>query len=354
MPVKLGVIGCGAIGQRRHILEAHANPDIHLVALADPNQERVETVAKHFASLPPQTSIKAYTDWKDLLKHPGLDAVVVATPNALHAEQTMAAFEAGKHVLVEKPMATTLEEARAMIQAGEKAGRYLMVGQNQRLMPPHVKAKELLDRGVLGKVLSFRTAFQHGGPEGWSVDGLTSWFFKKELAVMGVTGDLGVHKIDLMRYLLGQEFTEVSAQLATLDKKGPDGKPISLDDNAYLTVKTHQGVLGSIIISWTNYGRGHEENYTYLFGEKGVMALGAHKEFGVVIHYHNGQKEFHSVGEISTNTKQVSSGVVDLFAQSILTHTPPTISGSEGYKALEVILTAMDAARQGRMRHIGH
>lgn len=342
MPIKIGVIGCGAIGQRRHIPEAHANPDIQLIALADPNKERVEAVAKSFGNPKP------YTDWKKLLKHPGLDAVVVATPNYLHAEQTIAALQAGKHVLVEKPMATTLTEARDMIKAAEKANKYLMVGQNQRLMPPHVKAKELLDRGVLGKVLSFRTAFQHGGPEGWSVDGLTSWFFKKDEAVMGVTGDLGVHKIDLMRYLLGQEFTEVSAHLATLDKKGPDGKLIALDDNAYVTVKTQKGILGSIIISWTNYGHGHEENYTYIFGEKGVMALGAHKDFGVTINYKNGQKEFHAVGEIATNTKQVSSGVVDLFAKSILTKTPPTIDGHEGLHALKVILAAQEAAKVGK------
>lgn len=342
MPVKIGVIACGAIGQRRHIPEAAANPDIDLVALCDINEARVKECCKRWGGKP-------YTDFRKLLKHPGLDAVVVAGPNYLHAPHTLAALAAGKHVLVEKPMATTRQDARAMIAAAAKARKFLMVGQNQRLMPPHVKAKKLLDAGVIGKVLSFRTAFQHKGPEGWSLDGIGSWFFKKDQAVMGVTGDLGVHKIDLMRYLLGQEVATVSAKLATLDKRTPDGKsPIALDDNAYLTVTTDQGVLGSILIGWTNYGAGLEENYTYVYGTGGVMAIGADRDHGVVVYHRDGTRDLHSVGAVSTNDKQVSSGVVDLFAQCILTRTPPEISGDEGYKALDVILTAMESDKTGK------
>ena len=98
-----------------------------------------------------------------------------------------------------------------------------MVGHNQRLMPPHVKAREILASGRLGKVLSFRTAFKHGGPEGWCIErSLNTWFFKKAEAVLGVTGDLGVHKADLMRYLLGENFVEVGGILATLDKRDQD------------------------------------------------------------------------------------------------------------------------------------
>jgi predicted dehydrogenase len=341
-PLKVGVIACGAIGQRRHIPEAAANPEIALLAVCDTNEPRAKEVAKKYGA-------KAYADFRKLLKHPGLEAVVVCGPNYLHASQSIAALDAGKHVLVEKPMATTREDAKAMIAAAERNGKFLMVGQNQRLMSPHVKAKKLLDAGAIGKVMSFRTAFQHGGPESWSLDGIGSWFFRKDEAVMGVTGDLGVHKIDLMRYLLGQEFVQVSAKLATLDKRTPDGsRPIDTDDNAYLTVTTDKGVLGSILISWTMYGSGLEENYTYIYGDKGVMAIGADKDYGVVVYHRDGTRDLHKVGSVSTNTLQVSSGVIDLFARCVLTNTPPTISGSEGYKALNVILTAMDADKSGK------
>ncbi|MDH7570433.1 MAG: Gfo/Idh/MocA family oxidoreductase, partial [Armatimonadota bacterium] len=268
-------------------------------------------------------------------------------PNTLHAQQTIDALNAGLHVLCEKPMATTREEARAMIDAAEKSGKNLMIGHNQRLMPPHVCAKEILDSGRLGRVLSFRTAFCHPGPEYWSVDNNpNTWFFKKGIASLGVTGDLGVHKADLMRWLLGQEFAEVSALITTLDKRYPDGTLIDIDDNAIVTLKTKQGVIGSITISWTNYGA--EDNWTVLYCEKGVLSIGTDPVWNVVVNYRNGDAEQHKVGEISTNVKQVSSGVIDLFAAEILAGKKPSIDGWEGYRALDVILTAMEAAAAGK------
>jgi UDP-N-acetylglucosamine 3-dehydrogenase len=347
MPVKYGVIGVGAIAQRRHIPECCANPDSQLAALADPVPGRAESVCSHYGG-----RAKCYADYKEMLRDPNVDAVVVAGPNSLHAQQSIEALQAGKHVLVEKPMATSREDAQAMIKAAEKSGRYLMIGLNQRLMPPHVKAKRILQGGNLGRVLAFRTAFQHPGPEGWSVDAGKSWFFKKGQAFMGVTGDLGVHKADLLRWLLGQEFTEVGAILSTLDKRDADGKLIDLDDNAYLTLKTDKGIIGSMILSWTNYGP--EENYTILYCEKGVLSIGVDPIYGVTVDYRNGEKELHKVGEMSTNEKQVASGIIDSFTRSIQTNTPPEINGMEGYRSLDVILTAMDAAKQGKTMKIAH
>ena len=168
---------------------------------------------------------------------------------------------------------------------------------------------------------------------------------------MGVTGDLGVHKADLLRWLLGQEFTEVGGFVSTLDKKDQDGNLIDVDDNAYLTFKTGGGVIGSMILSWTNYGA--EENYTVLYCEKGVMSLGVDPVYGVIVNYRNGDKEMHKVGEMSTNEKQVPSGVIDRFTKSIETGTPPDIDGMEGYRSLDVILTAMEAAAAGKIVKIG-
>ena len=339
MPVRYGIIGCGAIGQRRHMPECIANPDSKLAALADPVKERVERLGKKYGA-------QAFTDYHEMLKSGQLDAVVVCGPNATHAAMSIEALNADLHVLCEKPMATTREDAKAMLQAARKNKKYLMIGLNQRLMPPHVRAKEILASGKLGKVLAFRTAFKHPGPEGWSVDGAKSWFFQKGQALMGVTGDLGVHKADLLRWLLEQEFTEVGGLVATLDKRGADGKLIGLDDNAFLTLKTQKGIIGSMILSWTNYGA--EENYTVLYCQKGVLSLGTDTTYGVIVDYRNGNRELYKVGEMSTNVKQVPSGIIDAFTKSILENKRPKIDGLEGYRALNVILTAMDAAREGR------
>jgi predicted dehydrogenase len=344
MPVKYGIIGVGAIAQRRHIPECVANPDSVLIGIADANQSRCEELGTKYG-------VKSFCDHKDLLKMGEIDAVVVSGPNALHASQTIDALSAGKHVLCEKPMAISREEAKSMIAAAEKNKKYLMIGLNQRLMPPHVRAKEILKTGRLGNVLSFRTAFKHPGPEGWSVDAAKSWFFRKDQAFMGVTGDLGIHKADLMRWLLDQEFTEVGGLITTLDKRDAEGNLIALDDNAYLTLKTSGGVIGSMILSWTNYGL--EENYTVLYCQNGVMSLGTDPTYGVVVDYKNGERELHKVGEMSTNVKQVPSGVIDSFTRNILEGKPPEIDGMEGYKSLDVILTAQEAAKQGKNMKIG-
>ncbi|MEM1108377.1 MAG: Gfo/Idh/MocA family oxidoreductase [Planctomycetota bacterium] len=337
--VKYGVIGAGAINQRRHLPEIYAHPDAAVVAISDPNRQRVKTIAECYGAA-------AYTDHKKLLAECDLDAVVIGTPNALHAPQTIDAFKAGYHVLVEKPMATTKQEAKAMIAASKKAKKYLMVGMNQRLMPPHVKAREVLDQGKLGRILAFETNFKHGGPDGWSVDGAKSWFFKKKQAVLGVNGDLGIHKADLMRFLLGEEFTHVGGIVTTLDKTYENGKPINVDDNAYLTLTTEFGTIGSIHISWTNYG-GLEDNGTVLHCANGVMRIGMDHEYGVMVDYADGSKERYAVGEVATNEKQVSSGVSDLFTACILNRRKPAIDGEEGYRALQVILTAVEAAKTG-------
>jgi predicted dehydrogenase len=283
-----------------------------------------------------------------MLKSADIDAVVIGTPNYLHAPQTIDSLKAGKHVLVEKPMATTRAEAKAMIQAATKAKKFLMVGQNQRLMAPHVKAREILASGRIGKVLSFRTAFKHNGPETWSIENSPNvWFFRKSEAVLGVTGDLGIHKADLMRYLLQEEIVQVSGILSTLDKRDHTNKLIQTDDNALITCMTESGIPGSIIISWTNYGE-PEANYTVIYGSKGVMMLATDPVYGVIVRMKNGNEERYKVGAVSTNEKQVGSGILDAFNESILRNKPPTIDGLEGYKSLDVILTAIEAAQQGK------
>ncbi|KAF4324981.1 hypothetical protein G195_001672 [Phytophthora kernoviae 00238/432] len=284
--IKVAVFGCGAIAERRHIPEYAANENVELVAFADPIVERAEKMAETYGG-------KAYSSYEELLASEEVDAVSVCTPNYLHAPMAIAAANAGKHVLVEKPMAVTTEEGEQMIEAAKKNGVYLMVGHNQRLMPPHIKAKEILDSGKLGKVLNFRTSFGHPGPEGWSVDGAESWFFRKEEAIMGAMGDLGVHKSDFIRYLLDDEVSEVAGFISTLHKENT-----KVDDNATCLLRMKSGAI---------------------------------------------------VGAMATNEKQVPSGVIDAFVESIVTQTPPSISGEEGLRSLQVILAAFESEKTGQI-----
>ncbi|QOS81222.1 Gfo/Idh/MocA family oxidoreductase [Paenibacillus sp. JNUCC31] len=333
--IKVAVFGCGAIAERRHIPEYAANENVELVAFADPIVERAEKMAETYGG-------KAYSSYEELLANEEVDAVSVCTPNYLHASMSIAAANAGKHVLVEKPMAVSTEEGEQMIEAAKKNGVYLMVGHNQRLMPPHVKAKEILDSGKLGKVLNFRTSFGHPGPEGWSVDGAESWFFRKEEAIMGAMGDLGVHKSDFIRYLLDDEVSEVAGFISTLHKENT-----KVDDNATCLLRMKSGAIGTLVASWTQYRAG--DNSTVLWCENGVMKIGTVEGDEVIVELTNGTVETYKVGAMATNEKQVPSGVIDAFVESIMTQTPPSISGEEGLRSLQVILAAFESEKTGQI-----
>ena len=331
---KIGValIGSGSIATHRHAPEYAAHPDVEIIAFVDRVPERAEKLAKKYDA-------KAFSKYEDVLDLKGVDAVSVCTPNAFHAPITIAALKAGKHTLCEKPMATSDKEAKDMIAASEKAGKFLMIGHNQRLMPLHVKAKQLISDGVIGKVITFRTSFSHPGPESWSIEGATGWFFDKKQAFVGSMGDLGVHKADLLRFLLGEEIVEAAAFVGHLYKPMGD-----VDDNAVCILRTESGSLGTLTSSWThNPG---EDNATTLYGSKGILRLGSDPNYSVIVELADGEKQYFKVGKIQTNDSggQSDSGVIKAFIESIQTNTPPAISGEEGRRALGVILACLKSS----------
>lgn len=184
--LRIAVIGCGSIAKNRHLIEYENNSKVEIVAVCDLVEERAQTVAEKYQA-------KAYTDYEELLVKEKVDAVSVCLPNYLHASVSIAALKAGCHVLCEKPMATSKQKAEDMIKAAKENNKKLMIAHNQRFVNSHQKARKLIASGQVGKIYSFRTTFGHGGPEGWSVEGKDSWFFKKEQAFIGAMGDLGVH-----------------------------------------------------------------------------------------------------------------------------------------------------------------
>ncbi|RXZ81401.1 gfo/Idh/MocA family oxidoreductase [Paenibacillaceae bacterium] len=332
--LSIGVIGCGKIAQRRHLPEYAANEHVKIIAVCDKDEERARAIAEQYGAT-------AYTDYHSLLAHEELDAVSVCLPNVLHAPVSIAALEAGKHVLCEKPMAVSEQEAVAMIEASERSGKLLMIGHNQRLMLPHQKAKEVLASGLLGKVLTFRTAFGHGGPENWSVEGAGGWFFQKSQAFIGAMGDLGVHKTDLIRYLLGEEIVEVGAFVGTLQKQNTD-----VDDNAVCILRTASGIFGTLAASWTY--KPSEDNSTVFYCEKGILRLIDDPDYNVVVELENGERTLYEIGRVATNEKQTESGVIRSFVGHILEGTQPDISGKEGMKSLKVIFAALESSATGK------
>lgn len=329
--LKVAVVGCGSIAKYRHLPEYGGMEQVEIVAVCDINEERAQELAAIYGA-------KVYTDYKEMLESEQTDAVSVCTPNYLHAPVSIAALEAGNHVLCEKPMATSTEEAEAMIEAAEKNGKKLMIGHNQRFVASHQKAKEIIASGELGKVYSFKTAFGHPGPEGWSADGRDSWFFRKKEAFIGAMGDLGVHKTDLMRFILGEEFVEVGAFVESGAKGDSD-----VDDQAVCILKTESGIIGTLAASWV-YKK--EDNATIIYAEKGVIRLEDDPDHSLIIHYAHGEVEGFDLGKIQSNDEggQTSSGTIHQFVASVLNDTVPPVDGVEGMKSLNVVLGALQSS----------
>nr|WP_280518571.1 Gfo/Idh/MocA family oxidoreductase [Lederbergia wuyishanensis] len=329
--MKVAVVGCGSIARYRHLPEYAANDQVELVAVCDIVEDRAKEMAEQYGA-------KAYTDYKTMLDEADVDVVSVCTPNYLHAPVSIDALNAGKHVLCEKPMATSEEDALAMIEAAKNNNKKLMIAHNQRFVPSHEKARELIENGEVGKIYGFRTAFGHPGPEGWSIDGKDSWFFRKEEAFIGAMGDLGVHKTDLMRYLLGEEFVEVGAFVEAGAKKDS-----TVDDNAVCVLKSESGIIGTLAASWA-YQK--EDNSTVIYGEKGVIRLEDDPEYSLIVHYRNGETKNFDLGKIQSNEEggQNSTRVIENFVNSIVNDTEPPINGEEGMKSLKVVLAALKSS----------
>ncbi|CAM3928926.1 Gfo/Idh/MocA family oxidoreductase [Alkalicoccus chagannorensis] len=335
--MNIGVVGCGSIARHRHLQEYAAHPEVTITAVCDIVQERAEDLGSVYQAM-------TYTDFREMFEKEELDAVSVCTPNYLHAPISIAALEAGLHVLCEKPMATSSEEAEAMIEAAKNNRRWLMIAHNQRFVPSHVKARELIDSGSVGKIYSFRTAFGHGGPEGWSADGEDSWFFKKDEAFIGAMGDLGVHKTDLLRYLLGEEFTHVGAFIETSAKDHS-----TVDDTAVCILKSASGIIGTLAASWS-YVSG-EDNATVIYAEHAIMHLEDDPVNNLVVQYKDGSVVKYELGGIQTNegNGQTSTGVIDAFVKALIDDEEPPVSGEEGKRSLEVILAALQADEEKTM-----
>ncbi|MBK5431583.1 Gfo/Idh/MocA family protein [Bacillus sp. TH25] len=330
--LKVGVIGCGSIAQYRHLPEYEANPYVQIVAVCDSNKKRAKEVANKYG-------VNMYTDYNELINCEELDAVSVCTPNDLHASISIVALQSGIHVLCEKPMATSKKDAEMMIEATEKSGKKLMIGHNQRFVTSHQKAKQLIKNGEIGKIYSFRTAFGHSGPENWSVDGKESWFFKKDEAFLGAMGDLGVHKADLIRYILNEEITEVGAFVETSAKTFSN-----VDDCAVCMLKSESGIIGTLAASWSYVSK--EDNSTIIYGEKATLRLEDDPTYSLILQYKNGEVLKYELDKIQSNAAvgQSNSHVIEQFVESILSDKEPLINGVEGMKSLEVILAAIQSS----------
>jgi predicted dehydrogenase len=226
-------------------------------------------------------------DWRAVVKRPDIDVVDIVTPNDSHAAIAIAAAEAGKHIICEKPLARGGDEAKTMLDAVKKAGIIHMVAFNYRRTPAVALARQYIEEGRIGKILNFRGTYL----QDWSADpdSPLSWRFQKKIAGSGSIGDIGTHVVDLARYLVG-EIAEVSALVRTYNKTRPvqsgnldrlgaaerntgaQRAEVDVDDEVVTLLKFADGAIGSLEATRNAYGRNNFITFE-IHGTKGSIAF---------------------------------------------------------------------------------
>lgn len=330
MKIKVGVIGCGQIAQVGHLPGLTSIPEVELVAVADIDEKKAKNAASKFGAQ------YYFTDWKELIALNDIKAVSVAVPNYLHAEMTIAACNAGKHVLCEKPMATSLDEAWAMIEASRKNNVKLEICMAHRYNPAAQTAKDILDSGLLGKVNMVMGYYGSPGPEYWSPDG--KWFFDKKQAFGGSMADLGIHEIDLIRFLIGSDIAKASGFISTLEKKNA-----TVEDNGIGTLVFENGTLCTMYASWT-YKPGNSG--LTLFCEKGTLYFGPNPFTDKPVAIQLMDPPGLLIPEVLPKSKWGDR--YQHFIKCILEDKVPASNGWEGYKGLEVITAIYESSETGK------
>src|SRR4051794_14858256 len=320
-PIKVGLIGAGGIASA-HIRGYQEHADrIAVTAVAGAVRETAEKRGQELDATP-------YTDYREMLASEELDAVDICLPHHLHRDAIVAAAEAGKHILCEKPLCLSADEAADVRMAVTKNGVTLMCAHNQLFMPAVAKAKELLDAGTIGSVYEVRTTdsfYNDFDPSsmGWRASSKTSGG--------GELIDTGYHPSYLMLHLAGGVPVEAAAMLSTHRLKFMEG-----EDSAQVLIRVDNGVVGKLITSWASQPAASTERFS------AVGDLGSLHSDGTSLSYRlrDGQEEAFSFEPVQTIPAEIGH-----FAYCLQTGERPPHTEKEGIEVLGMILAAYESAR---------
>jgi predicted dehydrogenase len=352
--IRIGIIGTS--GYAKLLLSALATyDDAELAAICGRTRSRADELAGEYQIA------QVFTDYNDMFKHGRLDGVIIASPDDLHYSMTMAALAAGLHVLCEKPMASTVDQARQMLEAAKQAGVKHMIEFSWRWMPHYQYLHKLVSDGYMGQ--GYHHQYRFLGNRGRIND--YTWRFDPRCSI-GVLGDLGSHMVDLALWISG-DITSVSAHLASFSTRtDPEGHSFAgANESALLAVEFADGAQGMIHVSTVAHtaARGREQ-YVTLHGADGSLEVewrvfgGAEK--GVIVRGCRHDAEDFRVLEIPSDYLQgVEAGEVyglftkqlvgpRLFVDAILHDYMPTPGFEQGFKVQQVLEAAMVSDQTGQ------
>ena len=250
------VIGLGRIAG--HFMPAVRSTTTSLIAgLVSGHRDKAERIAAEYGV--PSNSIYNYENFDEIARNSAIDAVYVALPNSMHAEYTIRAAKAGKHVLCEKPMSTSVSDAEAMIAACKAARLKLMIAYRCHYEPTNLKAIQLVRNGALGRVQAIESSFGFNISPG-------EWRLSKKLAGGGPLFDVGIYSLNACRYLTGEEPENIAGNASVIDQ---DGRFNEVEENVSWTMKFPSGIVASCA---TTYGANMEGFYR-VHGSKGWLEV---------------------------------------------------------------------------------
>jgi len=305
--VNVGVIGVGAMGYN-HARVYYRLENANLIATSDVSELTLSKASKKYDA-------KSYTDYKELLKNPEIEAVSVCVPTTHHHSVVMAAIEHGKDVLVEKPIAFTLNEAEEMIAFAKEKGVKLGTGHVERFNPAIQKAKELIENDVIGDVVS--ASAKRVGP------------FPPRIKDVGVTIDLAIHDLDVMYYLFNENVTQVYATMGSILEK------CEFEDHAEIMTKFENGITGILEVNWlTPYKRRQIE----VTGTDGIISVD-YIDQSIEVYGKFAQ-------DVEIQHEEPLKEEITSFINSIINDEEPEITGEDGLNALKMVLAANKSSKE--------
>ncbi len=330
-PVGYCIVGLGRISVDHFMPGLLQSKHGRVTGLVSGTPDKAQALAAKYNV--PSSSVYSYAQYDKIRDNPLIDAVYIGLPNSMHAEYTIRAAKAGKHVLCEKPMASTVADSRAMIAACAAAQKKLMIAYRCQLEPVNLKAISLIRSGALGQVQAIESA------NGFNIQP-GEWRLNRKLAGGGPLMDVGIYSLNASRYLTGEEPQVLSAYSSVIDH---DGRFNEVEENVGWTMRFPSGIVASCN---TTYGA-DMDGYYKVHGSKGMIELSpAFGYEGVHMTGFTGsgaQKQSIDMPEPIKDPQQFTTQA-DYFADCIRNNKPVKMSGEEGLRDMELMMQIYRAA----------
>ncbi|NYF77749.1 putative dehydrogenase [Granulicella arctica] len=320
--VRYCIVGLGRISMDHFMPATKMSSMVEVTAIVSGHPEKAKRQAAMYNV--PDSSIYTYENFDRIRDNTNIDAVYIALPNGMHAEYTIRAAQAGKHVLCEKPMANTVEQCEAMIAACDKANRKLMIAYRCQLEPTTLHARKLVQSGALGKIQAIESANGFNIAQG-------EWRLNRKLAGGGPLMDVGIYSLNACRFIAGEEPGVLSAYSSVIDH---DGRFDEVEENVSWTMKFPSGILASCN---TTYGASMDGFYR-IHGSKGTLHV--EPAFGYQgIHLTAHLRGAEAVDDLEQEKDPAQfTRQADYFAKCIVGDTKPGPSGEEGLRDIKLMM----------------